>query len=308
LAWSIDWWPGQASSGASALFTFFLNGPYNSGIIGLFVVYWIFFLGTLLASTILPGAYGGVIASVVSVPGTAVAGVINIIIALVVSLVLLWVTFKAVLTLIKTFVNIILLVIAAPLIILFGSISNSGGGISGWAKNLAANLAVYPVTAVLFLVSLLFLNAAYSSTTVGQATSAPWFSNLMDGIVSAGSGISVNAGITPASTWTPPMTFGTGAGIVWLWLFASLGTITLIPKVAEIVKSIIAGKPFSYGSAIGEQVSPVAYGQGQKYGQQWKTSYDTARAAGQSPTVGQAALNKAASAFEVLSGGKIKYK
>jgi len=54
-----------------------------------------------------------------------------------------------------------------------------------------------------------------------------------------------------------------------------------IPKVADIIKSMIEGKPFSYGSAVGESIKApiVAAGNisatGTKIGTAWKTRFGT---------------------------------
>ena len=38
---------------------------------------------------------------------------------------------------------------------------------------------------------------------------------------------------------------------------------TLIPKANEIVQGFISGKPFAYGSAVGEAVAPIGWGYNQ---------------------------------------------
>ena len=37
-----------------------------------------------------------------------------------------------------------------------------------------------------------------------------------------------------------------------LWLFASVIVITLIPRTAEIIRGAITGRPFAFGTAVGE--------------------------------------------------------
>ncbi len=263
LAQSINWWNGNSPGD---LFNFLTNGPLSTGIFGMFVVYWTLFTSTLTASVVLTGAFGSVLGTLLS-PILSVATMpLGAIIELVVSIVLLVVTFKAMFTLLKTFVTIILLVIVAPIAILFGAISPAGGGFSGWFKNLAANLAVYPVVAVLFLVSIIFLDQAYANTAVGIASSTN-FGKLMSHIISAGTGIKINPTppVSAGATWVPPLTFGT-SGIVFMWLFASLSTIALIPKVSEIVKGFITGKPFAYGTGIGQAFGPITGVAQQGYG------------------------------------------
>lgn len=263
--------PG-GQSGAGALFTWLTSGPASLGIIGTLIIYWITFMLTLFAATFLPGGFLGLLATIVTFGAYQATFMgIGVIISIIVSIMLIIISVKAVITLIKTFVNTVLLIIAGPFIILFGAVSKSGGGIGGWIRSLAANLAVYPMTALLLLVAFVFLDAAYQNTTVGAlqgvAGSVPLvgkYITLLTTLLPAGIlGISATSGISGGNTWSPPLTLGTSAGIVWLWLFASLGTIALIPKVAEIVKGAITGKPFAYGSAIGQAVgAPVGAGLG----------------------------------------------
>lgn len=254
LTQSINWW---VQGSPASLFNFLTNGPSipavgGTGIFGMFVVYWTLFSATLTASVVLPGAFGSVLGTLLSPILSIVTMPLGAIIELLVSIVLLIVTFRAMFTLLKTFVSIILLVVVAPIAILFGALSPAGGGFGGWFKNLAAHLAVYPTTAVLFLVSLIFLDAAYANTTVGQ------FGNLMSNIINNATGIQIASTpvVAAGSTWVPPLTFGT-SGVVWMWLFASLATIGLIPKVSEIVKGYISGKPFAYGTGIGQAFGPA---------------------------------------------------
>jgi len=82
-----------------------------------------------------------------------------------------------------------------------------------------------------------------------------------------GTGISApilaSAGIGSAA-W-PPLIGGGNSnnGIALLFVGVSFVIFTLIPKAAEIVQSFITGKPFAYGSAIGETFAPVGYGYNQ---------------------------------------------
>jgi hypothetical protein len=43
-------------------------------------------------------------------------------------------------------------------------------------------------------------------------------------------------------------------------MFVSLTLILLIPKTADIIKGFMSGRPFAYGSGIGEAVSAPAIG------------------------------------------------
>ncbi len=60
-----------------------------------------------------------------------------------------------------------------------------------------------------------------------------------------------------AAYWPPLLAIGgggagTNVGVGLLFWAASFAIFAIIPKTAEIIQSFIQGKPFSYGTAIGE--------------------------------------------------------
>ena len=76
--------------------------------------------------------------------------------------------------------------------------------------------------------------------------------------------------VITSNTWNPPFGIGTGAshnGAQLIWVLVSFFIFSQITKVVEIVQSLFSGKPFDYGSAIGEawgytkQAGGFAYGQ-----------------------------------------------
>jgi hypothetical protein len=159
----------------------------------------------------------------------------------VVTLVMLFILFfKIIWMLLKTFVSILLLIAAAPILILLGLFG--GGGFGGWLKNLAAHLAVYPAVGVMFALSFLFLANAQPNLWI-----------VTDFLASL---IPFNPSATAFdnSPWVPPFTpFGHDLDIVWL--LVSLVILTLIPNVANMIKSLIQGRPFAYGTAIAAPIT-----------------------------------------------------
>jgi hypothetical protein len=59
------------------------------------------------------------------------------------------------------------------------------------------------------------------------------------------------------SAWPPLLGIGAERMIPLLYLAVSFIILTIIPKTADIIKSMIEGKPFAYGTAIGEAFGPV---------------------------------------------------
>lgn len=148
-----------------------------------------------------------------------------------------------------TYVRILFLVILGPIQILLGIFG--GRGFGGWVKNLAAQLSVYPIVGVMFVMAFVFLRAAVD-TLCGPVLCGN--GAILDNL------FPLDARSLPVgtSTWSPPLTAGEGGTIsaALLWLGASLVTILLIPQVANMVKSLVEGRPFAAGTAIGAAVFP----------------------------------------------------
>ena len=62
----------------------------------------------------------------------------------------------------------------------------------------------------------------------------------------------------PLVGWSPPLIGLAGNGTPLIFVIVSLVIIMLIPKVADIIKGIITGRPFAYGTAITEALGPGA--------------------------------------------------
>ena len=228
--------------------------------IGTIFMYWI--LWGIAAQVTVYQFFKGIF---LGVPALLIVGIFWIFLLLllvVISIKLLWM-------LVKTFVSILLLIIASPLYILIGLFGF--GGFGAWFKAMISNLAVYPVVAVLLVFSFLFLATPFHGRVgelIGE-TLIPFKPN-------------PEFVIMGENAWIPPLTFGSDA-IGLMMVFVSLATFSLIPKAAEIIKSLISGRPFGYGAAIGEALAipmaipMAAYKAGYEVG---KKGYGAVRAAG----------------------------
>jgi hypothetical protein len=70
-------------------------------------------------------------------------------------------------------------------------------------------------------------------------------------------------GLINTSRWPPLLGYGGSSGGLWLgilFLGVSFMLFTLIPKATEIIQGFISGKPYAYGSAIGEAMGPITAG------------------------------------------------
>lgn len=183
--------------------------------------------------------------------GTEILWIIIVVIALIALLIIL---LKIIWMLIKTFVTVLLLVATGPIFILVG-------GFSGWLRNLASNLAVFAAVGPMFAISMLFLASALPD----MGPLDDWIATILP--------FNPRADVMGSSSWIPPFLPSTGDLDV-IWLFASFVIITLIPNVANIIKSIISGRPFGYGTAVGAALGAGAGVVWAPFGQQFAATRD----------------------------------
>lgn len=236
------------------LFGFMTRGIADFGVFSHILIY-MFLFGAVVVPTFMGAAgVGGPLGILAILPGflAAIFAILTIIILLIVLFV---VFFRVIWMLIKAFANVFLLVLTAPLQILLGTVS-PGGGIGPWIRSYLANLAVFPTTAVLFVLSYIFLILALTETWRNQLAA-------IGGLLSSfglGSPTGPIGRIVPG--WPPLLSLPIDNLVGVLFLFVSVVVITLIPRVNEIIQGLITGKPFAYGTAIGEAFGPFgkAYG------------------------------------------------
>ncbi|MGD0523172.1 MAG: hypothetical protein ABSA43_01280 [Candidatus Microgenomates bacterium] len=200
----------------------------QADIFWVLILYWISFIISALFNVFTAGfAYG----------------VIFLILAILSIFVLLWYSIKILVLMFKTFFNIMISIITAPFSILAGTVMQ-GAGFGPWLRGLVSNLMVYPLVGAMLFLANLFLRMADQGFNLSiwnnfyyfnPQVAASWMGNWWDPPLS--NGIAVGGG-------------GSMRGI--LLMGVSWTIISMIPKTAELVKSIMAGKEFENGSAIGE--------------------------------------------------------
>ncbi len=225
----------------TGFFDYMTKGPVlpgqssPSGIFGAFSIYVPAFVTTMLfaflgTSGILIGLFGLLLTPLI---------------LLVLIAILLFVIVKTLWTLLKAFAYVILLVIFAPLQIALGVVV-PGVGFGTWLRSLASNLAVFPVAGLFISLAFLFLVMSVK-LTLGDILSGNTIANIFVGTFNA----------NQVSGWPPLLGVGTGAGQGLVFLGVSLVMLLILPKVSDIIKAVIEGKPFEYGTAIGEAAGPI---------------------------------------------------
>lgn len=252
-----------ATKVASGIFNFLtvgqpLGANIQVGVFGLLAIYLI----------LLPIAFVVVLFTQIGVIGSSILGalavlglgaispampilvIIGVIIIVIIILITVWNMFKVYWALLKAFVNILLLVIFAPIQIAAGVIIPSFS-FGSWLKSIFSNLAVFVVTGFLILLSYIFLiEGVYLGVNANVGLGERYARFIF------GSGIT-NV-FTSSNAWPPLLGGGQSmAGI--LFLGVSFVVFTLIPKATEIIQGLVSGKPFAYGTAIGEAFGGVGF-------------------------------------------------
>jgi hypothetical protein len=221
--------------------------PNGFGIISAFGYYLVFFvISFLLVFIALFGIIPtglGVGVTVLIAGGTSallpIVGVVLIIGGLILIILLLIMVFKTIFMLLKAFAGILLLTIFAPLYLTAGALVPAFS-FGSWVKNFVSNLAVFVVTGVMFLLSFSFMISSFSFT----AYSLP--GGVRQKIMEFLFGQATIEGLTQAPVgWPPLLNFpsNSNATMAIVFLGVSFVIFTMIPKVGDIIKSMLEGRP-----------------------------------------------------------------
>ena len=237
-----------------------VNGVYSSifptNKTGLYflthmIVYDLFFLFGIVANFL----------ALVLAPQQWIAGAIFILIGI---LLVIWIfilsifyTFTATWKLVKTLLSIYFSIITAPIQFVLGAIIPSlTFGL--WFRTLLADLLVFPVTGVFmyFAYKLMWLSYKFAGSV---ALTENFVSRIAEMITAWGGG-----DMTQFNTLWVPEILGFGEAVSGiLMLMMSFAIITMLPKVSDMLKGLILGAKFDYGSAIGEAMAPMMWGKKQ---------------------------------------------
>jgi len=172
-------------------------------------------------------------------------------------LMLLFYLIKVPWVLIKALGTFYLSVVFGPIQIGIGALVPSFG-FGSWLKKMVSSLSVFLLTGTLYYLALYLL---YQSFVVNLKVI--WNENFVFELLSL-FGIKTPTDILSGTLWSPPL-LGSGAEMSGLiFIFLSFTIIAIMPKGAEILQSAIEGKPFAFGTAIGEALEPAKWG--------WKAS------------------------------------
>lgn len=159
---------------------------------------------------IVSSVLGGVVGWLV---GGAIKGIMDVLAFIILPIVIFFVLIRLWFTLIQAFIMILINVIFAPLWILAGLLPSKQAGFGGWVKSMLANLSVFPVVVLMFVLGKVFID-------------------LLGG--------------GPATAFKPPLigdsSMGTFTGIL------ALGVILLTPTVANMTKAAFKSPNMNLGA------------------------------------------------------------
>ena len=187
---------------------------------------------------------GGALAGPVAGIGALLAFLLIVIVFLIALLRLLW-------TLLKAYAMVVLSLIFSPFIILVGALPGSNA-ISGWFRNILANLAVLPtVLAMVFLAGYLTVSAWYE-----------WFEQAFGTFLEASDPTRVVSEVQDVIAVGGTDRF---LGAIFVSII-SIVILLLAPRAADIIQSFLSGQPFAYGQAIGQALGPITGTAGAAWG------------------------------------------
>lgn len=192
---------------------FSLLFPYQIGPVNITLTELAFHIvggwGTVAAGAVVGtiiGVLTGGLSAIVTVPAGAVSA--PVLVSFLFSLALIFIFIRLFLMFLTTYINIVLSLLIGPLQLLLEAIPGTGG-FEGWFKNLLANILVFPVSAIMFLIALFFIQATRN--------------------------------LQGSSLWSPPFNLVNGNANALAALFA-IGILMVIPNVVGSIKEAIKAK------------------------------------------------------------------
>ena len=264
---------GAGNSSAAVWFNLLTLGQpagfdIQMGAFGLLVLYLMLFcLASIFLLMLNVGAIGSAIVAMLAaiLVGVAIASgvwaillIVAIIAAIIMYIIVLWMLIRILWGLLRAFTNVLLLTILAPIQLTLGTVVPSLG-FGSWVRSYVSNLAVFVVTGALILFSYIFvamgIRIGLESNVIEWLFGSGATGSLL-GLVGQAVGENINA-------WPPLLGASGNAGVGLLMVIVSFVIFTLIPKANDIIQSLLSGKPFAYGSGIGEAIGPINWVWGQ---------------------------------------------
>lgn len=221
---------------------------FRLGLWGPFLGLMAHVLSLNLLGKIFAAFLGSTIGSIASIGFVAITGGIGyLIMAIIFFLIIIITIFRILWMLLKSYINIILQTIFAP-IILMGNIMPGSNAFGNWLRGLFAEISVFVVTMILFILVFFFIGpiqiAGIELPTVGTQ-----YLNLQNIALTGNQG----------RFWAPPPLLTLGINDAsGVFALIGFGLFLMIPKLADIVRDALKIPPFKHGTGLSEGLKPIS--------------------------------------------------
>ncbi|MFZ5365833.1 MAG: hypothetical protein ACOZBZ_00890 [Patescibacteria group bacterium] len=196
-------------------------------------------------------------------------------------------------TLLKAYAMIIVNLIFAPFLILMGVLPGSNAT-GNWFRNTLANIAVLPTMTVMFFLSSYLIFVGIVGLFTNPLTLMIFLFNFIPGVgpLLASLGFTIVSFVGMIQAFRPIPSFWQFFSIMLLPLMGMV-ILLMAPKVSDMIQAFLAGKPFAYGTAIGETLGePPKYALrgisiATEIGKAWTTRFGTRTGAVAGPPTGE---------------------
>lgn len=219
----------------------FTSSSYNWVWLYYFVPLLLFFsVGTLVGVggfAILPWAG--------AIPGAAIA-----LLALFITIMVLVTLFRVWWMLVKAYLTLMMLIIIGPWQIMLDLIPGQSG-FTSWFRNVVANASVFVVVPIMFIFNMIFWRSIFATWLFNPAIMA-----LVPSLAPLGQ---INTGLDALSGNFPNLPVIGGQGFIFQFAIG-FAILSIIPKVADMVRDALKVPAFKYGTGLGDIGSAVVTG------------------------------------------------
>jgi hypothetical protein len=289
-------------------------GHLGTGLIGFFFLYLVLFaVAFLIVALLTLGLFGAAIVGAITLLAAPAIGTIALLLfflLLVITIIIVVVMIlKTAFALAKAFANVILLTIFAPFQLMLGTFIPSMG-FGAWVKSFISNLGVFVGVSFMFLLATIFLwQAVVAAVSIFGDTFATSIAQGIGEVILGPGTWEIFTSGRAMEGWPPLLTWGFAGNnktvIAGFYLIFSFIIFMQIPKTADMIKSFLSGRPWAFGSAIGEGLAAGGFFGAAYSGSGAKTAMQEYSQQGQASRAGWA-LTKLSEKVEAGSPGKIR--
>ncbi len=159
-------------------------------------------------------------------------GVFATILSIVMIVIIIWLLFRVWWMMLRTYITLMFLIVVGPWQIMLGLLPGQQG-FGAWFRNIIANASVFLTVPIMFMLNMYF-----------------WPTNPL-------SPLGTVAGVSFTNFSLPDFPLFGSKGTIFS-LAIGYAILSMIPKIAEIIRDALKVPPFKYGTAFGEALGPIS--------------------------------------------------